>query len=100
MSDLVERYVDPLQLRRASAEGVLGAHDDDAREAVLLLRQADAGVELGIGLVVAFSGSLNYSEVFAKAPELAKLAFPGTSWMLEVSANGTRDSKPFQATHH
>jgi NADH-quinone oxidoreductase subunit L len=51
-------------------------------KAFLVNRVGDFGFILGIGLVVAFSGSLNYSEVFAKAPELAKLAFPGTSWML------------------
>jgi NADH-quinone oxidoreductase subunit L len=32
--------------------------------------------------LVAFSGTLSYSEVFAKAGELAKLSFPGTDWML------------------
>ena len=51
-------------------------------KAFLVNRVGDFGFILGIGLVVAFAGSLNYTEVFAKGPELAKLAFPGTDWML------------------
>jgi NADH-quinone oxidoreductase subunit L len=37
---------------------------------------------LGIGLLVANTGTLNYSETFAKAGELSKLMLPGTDWML------------------
>jgi NADH-quinone oxidoreductase subunit L len=51
-------------------------------KAFLVNRVGDFGFILGIGLVVAYAGSLNYTEVFAKAPELAKLGFPGTDWML------------------
>ncbi len=51
-------------------------------KAFLVNRVGDFGFILGIGLVVAFAGSLNYTEVFAKSGELAKLSFPGTSWML------------------
>ncbi len=51
-------------------------------KAFLVNRVGDFGFILGIGLVVAFAGTLNYAEVFAKAPELAKLGFPGTDWML------------------
>jgi NADH-quinone oxidoreductase subunit L len=51
-------------------------------KAFLVNRVGDFGFILGIGLIVAFSGSLNYSEVFGKAGELAKLSFPGTDWML------------------
>ncbi len=51
-------------------------------KAFLVNRVGDFGFILGIGLIVAFSGTLNYTEVFAKAPELAGLIFPGTSWML------------------
>ena len=51
-------------------------------KAFLVNRVGDFGFLLGIGLVVAFAGSLNYGEVFARAPELAKLSFPGTDWML------------------
>ena len=51
-------------------------------KAFLVNRVGDFGFILGIGLIVAFAGTLNYTEAFAKAPELAKLAFPGTEWML------------------
>jgi len=51
-------------------------------KAFLVNRVGDFGFILGIGLIVAFAGTLNYTDVFAKAPELAKLAFPGTSWLL------------------
>ena len=51
-------------------------------KAFLVNRVGDFGFILGIGLVVAFTGTLNYTEVFAKAPEIATLGFPGTSWML------------------
>ena len=37
---------------------------------------------MGIGLIAAYAGTLNYTEAFGKAGELAKLSFPGTSWML------------------
>ncbi len=51
-------------------------------KAFLVNRVGDFGFILGIGLIVAYGGTLNYSEAFAKAPELAKLTFPGTDWML------------------
>jgi NADH-quinone oxidoreductase subunit L len=51
-------------------------------KAFLVNRVGDFGFILGIGLVVAFAGTLNYTEAFAKADELAKLSFPGTDWML------------------
>jgi NADH-quinone oxidoreductase subunit L len=51
-------------------------------KAFLVNRVGDFGFILGIGLLVAYSGSLNYTEVFAKSGELAKLQFPGTDWML------------------
>jgi NADH-quinone oxidoreductase subunit L len=51
-------------------------------KAFLVNRVGDFGFILGIGLIVAYAGTLNYGEVFAKAPELAKLTFPGTGWML------------------
>jgi NADH-quinone oxidoreductase subunit L len=51
-------------------------------KAFLVNRVGDFGFILGIGLIVAYSGSLNYTEVFAKAAELATLSFPGTDWML------------------
>jgi NADH-quinone oxidoreductase subunit L len=51
-------------------------------KAFLVNRVGDFGFILGIGLIVAFAGTLNYTEAFAKADELAKLTFPGTDWML------------------
>ena len=51
-------------------------------KAFLVNRVGDFGFILGIGLVVAFAGTLNYTEAFAKADELAKMSFPGTDWML------------------
>ncbi|MDP1901159.1 MAG: NADH-quinone oxidoreductase subunit L [Rubrivivax sp.] len=51
-------------------------------KAFIVNRVGDFGFILGIGLVVAYGGTLNYAEAFAKAPELAKLTFPGSDWML------------------
>ncbi|SHN27183.1 NADH-quinone oxidoreductase subunit L [Rhizobacter sp. OV335] len=51
-------------------------------KAFLVNRVGDFGFILGIGLLLAFGNTLNYSEIFAKAPELAKAVFPGTEWML------------------
>ena len=51
-------------------------------KAFLVNRVGDFGFILGIGLIAAYGGTLNYTEAFAKAPELAKLVFPGTDWML------------------
>ena len=51
-------------------------------KAFVVNRVGDFGFVLGIGLIVAHCGSLNYADVFAQAPALAKLNFPGTDWML------------------
>jgi len=51
-------------------------------KAFLVNRVGDFGFILGIGLVAAYAGTLNYTEVFAKSGELARLPFPGTEWML------------------
>lgn len=51
-------------------------------KAFLVNRVGDFGFILGIGLLLAYGGTLNYGELFAKGPELAKLGFPGTDWML------------------
>jgi NADH-quinone oxidoreductase subunit L len=51
-------------------------------KAFLVNRVGDFGFILGIGLVVAFAGTLNYSEAFAKSADLAVLNLPGTDWML------------------
>ena len=51
-------------------------------KAFLVNRVGDFGFVLGIGLIYAFAGSLDYVEVFAKREELAQMLFPGTDWML------------------
>lgn len=51
-------------------------------KAFLVNRVGDFGFILGIGLIVAYAGTLNYTEAFAKANELSLLGFPGTDWML------------------
>ncbi|WP_298428772.1 NADH-quinone oxidoreductase subunit L [Ottowia sp.] len=51
-------------------------------KAFLVNRVGDFGFILGIGLIAAYAGTLNYTETFAKAGELGKLGFPGTDWML------------------
>lgn len=51
-------------------------------KAFLVNRVGDFGFLLGIGLVAAYSGTLNYFEVFAKAGELAVMEMPGTGWPL------------------
>ena len=51
-------------------------------KAFLVNRVGDFGFILGIGLLVAYAGSMNYVEVFAKKEELLKLTLPGTDWML------------------
>ncbi|MDP3821782.1 MAG: NADH-quinone oxidoreductase subunit L [Burkholderiales bacterium] len=51
-------------------------------KAFMVNRVGDFGFILGIGLIVAFAGTLSYTEAFAKAGELAKLGLPGTEWML------------------
>jgi NADH-quinone oxidoreductase subunit L len=51
-------------------------------KAFLVNRVGDFGFILGIGLLAAYTGTLNYTEVFAKSGEIAGLGFPGTDWML------------------
>ncbi|MFG6431338.1 NADH-quinone oxidoreductase subunit L [Roseateles sp. LYH14W] len=51
-------------------------------KAFLVNRVGDFGFILGIGLLVAFGGTLNYAETFAKADILSKMVFPGTDWSL------------------
>ena len=51
-------------------------------KAFLVNRVGDFGFILGIGLIAAFAGTLNYTEAFAKSAELAALSLPGTNWML------------------
>ncbi len=51
-------------------------------KAFLVNRVGDFGFILGIGLIAAYAGTLNYTEAFAKTDELALLTLPGTGWML------------------
>ncbi|MGR6807040.1 NADH-quinone oxidoreductase subunit L [Sphaerotilus natans] len=55
-------------------------------KAFLVNRVGDFGFILGIGLIAAYAGTLNYTEAFAKADEYAKLGFAnpfgGEPWML------------------
>jgi NADH-quinone oxidoreductase subunit L len=51
-------------------------------KAFLVNRVGDFGFILGIGLIAAYAGTLNYGEAFAKAGMLAGITFPGTEWML------------------
>ena len=51
-------------------------------KAFLVNRVGDFGFILGIGLILAFTGTLNYTEVFAKGSELAALTLPKTDWAL------------------
>ena len=51
-------------------------------KAFLVNRVGDFGFILGIGLIAAYAGTLNYTEAFGKAQELSRLSFPGTDWML------------------
>ncbi|WP_322033359.1 NADH-quinone oxidoreductase subunit L [Paraburkholderia sp. J76] len=51
-------------------------------KAFLVNRVGDFGFLLGIGLLLAYGGSLNYNDIFAKGHEIAALTFPGTSWNL------------------
>ena len=45
-------------------------------KAFLVNRVGDFGFILGIGLIAAYTGTLNYSELFAKTSELARIEFP------------------------
>jgi NADH-quinone oxidoreductase subunit L len=51
-------------------------------KAFLVNRVGDFGFILGIGLIAAFAGTLNYTEAFAKTADLVALNLPGTEWML------------------
>ena len=51
-------------------------------KAFLVNRIGDFGFLLGVGLTAAYTGTLNYAEIFAKTSELSALTLPGTDWML------------------
>ncbi|MDR1423825.1 MAG: NADH-quinone oxidoreductase subunit L [Azoarcus sp.] len=51
-------------------------------KAFIANRVGDFGFLLGIGLIAAYAGSLDYQTVFGKAQELTALQVPGTGWPL------------------
>lgn len=51
-------------------------------KAFLVNRVGDFGFILGIGLIAAYTNTLNYTEIFAHRLELADLLMPGTDWAL------------------
>ena len=53
-------------------------------KAFLVNRVGDFGFILGIGLIAAYTGTLNYSEIFAKLPEIQNTLLPGTGWLLDT----------------
>ena len=55
-------------------------------KAFLVNRVGDFGFLLGIGLLFAYTGSLNYDQVFASASLLAYTDLPGTEWTIATVA--------------
>lgn len=55
-------------------------------KAFLVNRVGDFGFLLGIGLIAASANTLNYAEVFAKAPQLVEMVVPSTGWPLLTAA--------------
>ncbi len=55
-------------------------------KAFLVNRVGDFGFILGIGLLLGFAGTMNYGELFAKAPDLKGVLLPGTDWLLVTVA--------------
>ncbi|RVT54300.1 NADH-quinone oxidoreductase subunit L [Rubrivivax albus] len=51
-------------------------------KAFLVNRVGDFGFILGIGLLLAYGGSLNYGETFAQAHTMSQQVLPGTDWNL------------------
>ncbi|RRS05877.1 NADH-quinone oxidoreductase subunit L [Aquabacterium soli] len=51
-------------------------------KAFLVNRVGDFGFILGIGLLLAYTGTLNYTELFAKAGSLTGQTLPATDWQL------------------
>jgi NADH-quinone oxidoreductase subunit L len=51
-------------------------------KAFIVNRVGDFGFILGIGLIAAYAGTLNYGEAFARGSALAQVGFPGMDWRL------------------
>ena len=56
------------------------------KKAFLINRVADLGFILGIGLIAAYTGTLNYVEVFGKLESMHAHTLPGTGWMVVTVA--------------
>ena len=56
-------------------------------KAFIVNRVGDFGFIVGIGLIAAYTGTFNYTEIFAKLPEIESTLMPGTGWLL-VTAIG------------
>jgi len=57
-----------------------------ALKAFLVNRVGDLGFLLGIGLIAAWCGTLDYAAVFARGHELAAAVVPGTGWSVITAA--------------
>ncbi|MFN5353351.1 MAG: NADH-quinone oxidoreductase subunit L, partial [Burkholderiaceae bacterium] len=55
-------------------------------KAFLVNRVGDFGFILGIGLLLAYAGSMSYTDVFAKREAIAAMTLPGTDWSLMTVA--------------
>jgi NADH-quinone oxidoreductase subunit L len=55
-------------------------------KAFLVNRVGDFGFILGIGLLLAATGTMHYGETFAQAAKLAGMTVPGTTWPLLTAA--------------
>ena len=55
-------------------------------KAFLVNRVGDFGFILGIGLLLAYAGSMSYADVFAKREAIAAMTLPGTDWSLMTVA--------------
>ncbi len=51
-------------------------------KAFMVNRVGDLGFILGIGLIAAYAGTLNYKDIFGQAQNLSTLYLPGTDWKL------------------
>ena len=51
-------------------------------KAFLVNRVGDFGFIVGIGLLFAYAGSMNYAEIFSQADKLGAIVFPGTDWQM------------------
>ncbi len=55
-------------------------------KAFLVNRVGDFGFILGIGLLLAYAGSMRYGDVFSQGAQLVTMTVPGTGWNLVTAA--------------